>query len=109
VQKYSDNLQEHQFNKNLKLSSLTIISFVPFRMLTTNIGCLFVGGHDLPFAEIKLTKALKDYDNKIIECSWNNAKGEWTFMRERTDKSFPNSLPTAQCKEGLTASIFPYM
>uniref|UniRef100_A0A8C7D3H2 mRNA-capping enzyme n=1 Tax=Oncorhynchus kisutch TaxID=8019 RepID=A0A8C7D3H2_ONCKI len=36
---------------------------------------------------------LKQYDNKIIECSFNN--NTWVFMRQRVDKSFPNSYDTA--------------
>lgn len=42
---------------------------------------------------MKWTKAIKDLTNKIVECKFEN--GEWIFMRERTDKSFPNSLNTA--------------
>lgn len=62
-------------------------------MLTKNVGELYVGGFDPPFAEMKFTKLLKDYHNKIIECKFE--KGQWSFMRERTDKSFPNSYNTA--------------
>jgi hypothetical protein len=65
-----------------------------FRLLTSKVGLLFVGGLDAPFGEIKI-KNLKNYDNKIIECSVNE-KREWVFMRERTDKSFPNSYQTAE-------------
>lgn len=39
------------------------------------------------------TKQLKAYDNKIIECRMEN--GQWVFLRERTDKSFPNAYNTA--------------
>ncbi|XP_018018870.1 mRNA-capping enzyme [Hyalella azteca] len=63
-------------------------------LLTSKVGLLFVGGLDAPFGEIKI-KNLKNYDNKIIECSVNE-KREWVFMRERTDKSFPNSYQTAE-------------
>ncbi|XP_065362989.1 mRNA-capping enzyme [Calliphora vicina] len=55
---------------------------------------LFVGGHELPFAQMNYSKALKDLDNKIIECTVNE-KGQWEFMRERTDKTLPNSYNTA--------------
>ena len=41
----------------------------------------------------QFTKALKHLDNKIIECKWEN--NQWVFMRERTDKSFPNAFKTA--------------
>lgn len=39
---------------------------------------------------------MKELDGKIIECKYE--KNAWVFMRERTDKSFPNSYTTAQCK-----------
>ncbi|XP_058468211.1 mRNA-capping enzyme [Malaya genurostris] len=62
-------------------------------MLRRKIGLLFVGGVDKPFDQIKLTKELRVLDNKIIECKYEN-RG-WVLMRERTDKSFPNSYNTA--------------
>lgn len=43
---------------------------------------------------MKVTKEFKEYDDKIIECKFE--KNQWVFMRERTDKSFPNSFVTAQ-------------
>lgn len=46
-----------------------------------------------PFSQIKFSRTLKDLDNKIIECKYEN--NQWTFMRERTDKSYPNSYNTA--------------
>ncbi|XP_071480898.1 mRNA-capping enzyme-like [Diadema antillarum] len=57
-------------------------------------GLLFVGGQQQPFGQMKITKELKQYDNKIIECTYDPKKG-WIFMRERTDKSFPNGYKTA--------------
>ena len=42
----------------------------------------------------QINKELKQYDNKIIECKFDQQKG-WVFMRERTDKSFPNGYQTA--------------
>uniref|UniRef100_T1J962 mRNA guanylyltransferase n=1 Tax=Strigamia maritima TaxID=126957 RepID=T1J962_STRMM len=56
-------------------------------------GLLFVGKLNTHFAEIKVTKELESLDQKIIECKVEN--NEWIFMRERTDKSFPNSHKTA--------------
>lgn len=41
----------------------------------------------------QVTKDLKQYDNKIIECKFEN--NSWVFMRQRTDKSFPNAYNTA--------------
>jgi mRNA-capping enzyme len=43
---------------------------------------------------MKVNKTLKELDNKIIECRFQD--NNWVFMRERTDKSFPNSLTTAR-------------
>lgn len=43
---------------------------------------------------MKYTKALKDLNGKIVECKYEN--NQWKFMRERTDKSYPNSIKTAQ-------------
>jgi len=63
-------------------------------------GDLYVGGKDIPFAEIELTRELKQLNNAIIECRWVSAGEEatkpgWHFMRQRVDKSFPNSINTA--------------
>ncbi|XP_071450546.1 mRNA-capping enzyme [Hetaerina americana] len=58
------------------------------------IGQLFVGGYSQPFALMKVSKAIKELNGKIIECKFQDK--QWVFMRERTDKSFPNSLRTAQ-------------
>lgn len=57
---------------------------------------LFVGSLDTPFAEMKFTKNLKELNGKIIECKFAN--NEWVFMRERTDKSYPNAYTTAKCE-----------
>lgn len=64
------------------------------RIVKSKIGYLYVGGHAPPVHSIKYTKMLKDLDDKIIECKFEN--GRWVFMRERTDKSFPNSYATAK-------------
>lgn len=69
-------------------------------MLPQTRGLLYVGGQDPPFSEIKVTKELREYNNKIIECSWDGK--QWCFMRQRTDKSFPNSYNTAM---GVCQSI----
>ena len=65
-------------------------------MLPKTKGLLFVGGHDHPISEIKVTKELKQYNNKIIECKFDLRTNQWIFMRERTDKSFPNAYATAE-------------
>ncbi|VDP12627.1 unnamed protein product [Heligmosomoides polygyrus] len=61
--------------------------------LPQHIGYLYVQHANEPMATMKATKKLLPYDNKIIECTFEN--GQWVFMRERTDKSLPNSLKTA--------------
>jgi mRNA-capping enzyme len=63
-------------------------------MLGERIGALYVGGMDPPFSYMKVTKNLLRYNDKIIECRCDE-RMEWIFMRERTDKSFPNSYKTA--------------
>ncbi|XP_056872725.1 mRNA-capping enzyme isoform X2 [Takifugu flavidus] len=67
-------------------------------LLPKTYGLLYVGSYNQPFAEIKVTKELTQYDNKIIECTFAN--NSWVFMRQRVDKSFPNSYDTAMavCK-----------
>ncbi|XP_044012382.1 mRNA-capping enzyme-like [Aphidius gifuensis] len=67
-------------------------------IVSKKVGQLFVGSQSMPFAQIKINKTIKELDNKIIECKYDN--GQWIFMRERTDKSFPNSYDTAMsvCK-----------
>lgn len=64
-------------------------------ILPKKIGLLYVGmPKEVLFARMRVTKNVKHLDNKIVECTVNN--GEWQFMRERTDKSFPNAFETAQ-------------
>uniref|UniRef100_A0A0M3K246 mRNA guanylyltransferase n=1 Tax=Anisakis simplex TaxID=6269 RepID=A0A0M3K246_ANISI len=62
--------------------------------LPEHIGFLYVQHESRPMGEIKATKKLLPYNNKIVECTLQN--GKWVFMRERTDKSLPNSLNTAR-------------
>lgn len=57
------------------------------------VGHLYVGGSDMPYGIMEFSKQIKGLDNAIIECKYEN--GKWVFMRERTDKSFPNSVNTA--------------
>jgi len=69
-------------------------------ILPRTIGHLYVGSLNTPFSQIKITKELRELDNKIIECKWEN--NQWIFMRQRTDKSFPNAFNTAKA---VVASI----
>lgn len=64
-------------------------------MLAKSIGNLYVGGFPQPFGQIKLTRVLRELNHKIIECKWDYDNSCWVFMRERTDKSFPNGYNTA--------------
>lgn len=67
-------------------------------ILSRKIGHLYVGRLKTPYGTIKITKQIEELDNMIIECKYENS--QWVFMRQRTDKSFPNSLNTADsvCK-----------
>ena len=69
-----------------------------YRYLPKSIGGLYVGSgkRQSYMAEIKLNHTLRQLHNKIIECSWDYDKECWSFMRERTDKSFPNAYATAK-------------
>lgn len=81
---------------------LKIIREEGIGLLPTNKGCLFVGGCEQHIGVLKVTKELKELNNKIIECSWNPETREWKFLRQRTDKSFPNSYDTCM---GVCESI----
>jgi mRNA-capping enzyme len=67
-------------------------------MLKEKQGQLWVGSgkSQVLFGELdlKLNKEAKKYNHRIIECSFVNNK--WKFLRQRTDKSFPNSYDTAK-------------
>jgi mRNA-capping enzyme len=75
------------------------------RLIKKKIGELYVGQLSSPFAQIKVSKAVRDLDGKIIECRLNE-KQEWELMRERTDKSYPNAFATAN--GNLTAVLSDY-
>ncbi|XP_072106080.1 mRNA-capping enzyme isoform X4 [Mobula birostris] len=62
-------------------------------LLPQTVGLLYVGNYEQPFAQMKVNKELRAYDNKIIECKFEN--NSWVVMRERLDKSYPNSYDTA--------------
>jgi len=72
---------------------LKIVTEQGLGLVTRKVGHLYVGGLHSQFDSMKFKKGLEQYDNKIIECRYENKK--WVFMRERTDKSFPNSYNTA--------------
>jgi len=84
--------------KPLSLNSvdfkLKIVTESGVGILPRKIGHLYVGGLKRPYGTIKITKYMRDLDNAIIECKFEN--GQWVFMRQRIDKSFPNSVKTAE-------------
>lgn len=83
------------YNNNCPCVSLDDLLFtISSRCLPTTVAELYVGGYNLPFASMKATKELKTLHGKIIECKYEN--GKWILMRERIDKSFPNSYTTAK-------------
>lgn len=73
--------------------------FYIFSILKKTVGLLYVGGMDRPFGKMKVNKTLKELNNKIVECKFQD--NQWIFMRERIDKSFPNSYSTAE------GTVFP--
>ena len=91
------------------IEQLQIIREQAMGCLPKTIGQLFVGqskDYDArtPFSQIQVNKELKELNGKIIECKWEGGEktGGWVFMRERTDKSFPNGFNTAM---GVIESI----
>ena len=61
-------------------------------LLTKTVGHLYVGGMDTPFSQMKVKGELKNMNNKIIECKWED--NQWVFMRERKER-FPDSYKKA--------------
>ena len=57
------------------------------------------------FPVFQYTKDLKELDGKIIECAWDGK--QWIYMRQRTDKSFPNSIKTAEGRPFYVQSNLP--
>ena len=58
--------------------------------------------HDI-FPIFQYTKDLKELDGKIIECAWDGK--QWIYLRQRTDKSFPNSIKTAEGRHFMYFSL----
>lgn len=71
-----------------------IVTHMFFSLLQRKVGELYVGGMTARYGVLNNVKNLQDLNNKIIECKFEN--NSWVFMRERTDKSFPNSFETAE-------------
>lgn len=70
------------------------------RILPTKVASLLVGREEIQFARMRFTKDLKELNNKIIECTFKD--GQWVFLRERTDKTYPNSFNTAKGKRSIS-------
>ena len=85
--------------KPLSLNSvdfkLKIVTESGLGIVPKKVGYLYVGGAtEVHFSTMKLNKQTRELNNKIIECKFEN--NQWVFMRERSDKSFPNSYNTAK-------------
>ena len=66
-------------------------------MLPETKGLLYVGGLNEPFAYMtKLKREVRELNNRIVECTYDLQAQKWVFMRERTDKSYPNGFNTAK-------------
>ena len=66
-------------------------------MLPETKGPLYVGGLNEPFAFLtKMKREVRELNNRIVECTYDTQAQKWVFMRERTDKSYPNGYKTAQ-------------
>ncbi|XP_059059297.1 mRNA-capping enzyme [Achroia grisella] len=91
-----DVLKWKPSNMNSVDFKLQIVTTGGLGMLPTKEGHLYVGQLKAPFATIRVTKEIKNLNNKIIECTFDQNTKRWVFMRERTDKSFPNSYNTAR-------------
>ncbi|CAB3231409.1 unnamed protein product [Arctia plantaginis] len=89
-----DVLKWKPSNMNSVDFRLRIVTESGMGLLPTKVGKLFVGKPEKHFATMKVSKNMKHLDNKIIECTYQD--GRWQFMRERTDKSFPNGFETAR-------------
>lgn len=78
-----------------------------FTKLNHYLLCMFQSVRVLSSVSSQATKELKEYDNKIIECTFAN--NSWVFMRQRVDKSFPNSYDTAMGETSWTFSFLLFL
>ncbi|KAK7576606.1 hypothetical protein V9T40_012892 [Parthenolecanium corni] len=90
--------------------SMNSIDFLLEVKLVQKTGCLpeYIGslrtGSGNEFGRIKCDRTLRALDGKIVECKLEG--GRWVFMRERTDKSFPNADKTAEAvMESIRAPV----
>ncbi|XP_052757830.1 mRNA-capping enzyme [Galleria mellonella] len=91
-----DVLKWKPSNMNSVDFKLQIVTKDGLGMLPTKQALLYVGQYSEPFASMRVTKDIKHLNNKIIECTFDQNTNQWVFMRERTDKSYPNSFNTAK-------------
>ena len=54
----------------------------------------------------KVTKELKSFNKKVVECTWDAENNQWKFLRVREDKSFPNGYKTAMSKSNILKILF---
>ena len=69
---------------NVCLSSLILYNNLHGVCVTSII---FVGAK----VEFNEGEDVRQYENCIVECSWDGDDGVWRFMRVRTDKQLPNA------------------
>lgn len=60
--------------------------------LGQKVGQLWVEGFMSPVARVSSVSTIEDFHHKIVECVYQD--GQWIALRERTDKSSPNTYET---------------
>jgi mRNA-capping enzyme len=64
--------------------------------ISSMVGFLYLGGEQQPVGQLPMSSLTKKLDGKIVECKFDQKSKRWIFMRERTDKTFPNHSSTAR-------------
>merc|ERR1712190_619431 len=64
--------------------------------ISKKVGFLYSGGEQNPVSQLPMNAETRKLDGKIVECKFNPKTKMWNFMRERTDKTFPNHSSTAK-------------
>ena len=83
---------------------LTVLSSLlhSVRYITLRLFCLLFPACFVTPDIFQVTKELKNLNKKIVECTWDDEKNQWKFLRVREDKSFPNGYETAMSKFTLS-------
>ena len=72
-------------------------------MLQEKIGQLCVGsGEHFAELDLKLNKDAKQYNGRIVECTFDKRTRKRMFLRVIDDKSFPNSYDTVKSNYYIT-------